>query len=174
LRVRGTSTIAEFDIGLFVKPDRRVHCLRSTGTRECTVNALRDRKGVRVAAPIESSSLDAASGRKVPARARNSLSGAGTSVVSRLTGVQHSDQLRRIIAVRHANFPKPRNALAISAQLHDTTVCIIYQRRQSCEPTPHLRASPSQGHSLNTMPRNTCEKQTPSSCLHSDLRIRHG
>ena len=71
MRVRGTSTIAEFDIGLVVKPDRRVHCLRSTGTRESTVNALRDRMGVRVGAPIELSSLDAASGSAIPARARS-------------------------------------------------------------------------------------------------------
>jgi hypothetical protein len=71
LRVRGTSTIAEFDISLFVKPHRRVHCLRSTGIRESTVNALRDRMGVRVGAPVELSSLDAASGSAIPARARS-------------------------------------------------------------------------------------------------------
>jgi hypothetical protein len=71
LRVRGTSRIAEFDIGLFVKPDRRVHGLGSTGPRESTVNALLNRMGVRVGAPIELSSLDAASGSAIPARARS-------------------------------------------------------------------------------------------------------
>jgi hypothetical protein len=122
LWVRGTSTIAEFDIGLFVKPDRRVHCLRSTGTRESTVNALLDRMDVRVDAPIESSSLDAASGGAIPTRARHALSGAVMSVVSRLTGVQPSVQRQRIITVRPANFPKPRNTLAISAKSRDTQV----------------------------------------------------
>ena len=71
--------------------------------------------GVRVDAPIESSALDAASGGAIPARARHALSGAVMSVVSRLTGVQPSVQRQRIITVRPANFPKPRNTLAISA-----------------------------------------------------------
>jgi hypothetical protein len=70
---------------------------------------------VRVDAPIESSSLDAASGGAIPTRARHALSGAVMSVVSRLTGVQPSVQRQRIITVRPANFPKPRNTLAFSA-----------------------------------------------------------
>ncbi len=54
-----------------VSLERCGECTAHLSTPAMQVNALRDRMGVRVGAPIESSSLDAASGSAIPARARS-------------------------------------------------------------------------------------------------------
>ena len=149
MRVRGSSTIAEFDISLFVKPDRRVHCLRSTGIRESTVNALLDRMGVRVDAPIESSSLDAASGGAIPTRARHALSGAVTSVVSRLTRVQPSVQRQRIITVA-TRTSRNRETLWRSRRNCATHRCVPFNRRGRAVSPRHIS-----GHRLRRATRPT-------------------
>ncbi|HIM03429.1 MAG TPA: hypothetical protein EYG46_20815 [Myxococcales bacterium] len=54
-----------------VSLERCGECTAHLSTPAMQVNALRDRMGVRVGAPIELSSLDAASGSAIPARARS-------------------------------------------------------------------------------------------------------
>jgi hypothetical protein len=144
-----------------VSLERCGECTAHLSTPAMQVNALLNRMGVRVGAPIELSSLDAASGSASP-REREAWT-VRCRHVSRFKA--HESSTLRATSAHHQSAPHelPETAkhfgdLGEIARHQGAYSLIDAAELRALATYPGIRASPSQGHSPNAMFRNTCKK----------------